>query len=940
MSDYLSSRRAWSNNEVLLRNFRFVIAVSFFIGVAISGARAEETLAPGLVGTYFASDKALSDFPTLPPNQKPTFVRVDKQVNFEPTDGEFYGSRLGENFYVRWVGLLKIETAGRYTISTESDDGSRLSIDDKIVVDNGGTHSMQRKFGSVDLTAGLHPIKIEYFQGGGGMGCKVTWQFVGGKREAIPANAFFHNKGAEIIDWDKAAWQKRKRPIAGKFEETDYGSTYTGTIEAGRGNIAPKGLVIRVGTKDKPAYVCFDSDTLRVSAAWTDGWLRLANGRDGLEGHPRVDGLEAMATKSNNPGWAKDGNFKDPRAIPFGPLPHEWAKYRGLYMSGDRVVLSYTVGGSAVLEMPGYENKGGLNVFTRTLAMGPTSTSQTMLLFEREGNGSIAPLPQSAVGNVAIVEKDGTCTAAGLVSGPAGAEFETTGGRAILKLPATAARTKFEVMVWSGPMADLPKFERLVRGASTPIDPQLFTKGGPAHWKKPVVTKGTLGTEPGAYVVDTITIPYQNPYGSYMRMTGVDFFPDGRAAIATIDGDVWIVSGIDSKLENVRWKRYATGLFQVLGLKIVDGQIYTLGRDQITRLHDLNNDGEADFYECFSNDIQVSPNYHEFAHDLHTDSAGNFYFMKGSDLGGDSTTHNGRMLRVSKDGSKIDVIAVGFRAPNGMAVGPHDELTNSDNQGNWTPECPINWITPGGFYGYVLSHNSNVTKDTPRANPLCWLPMNVDNSSGGQVWATTDKWGPLNGRLLHMSYGKCALFLVMMEDSAAGKQGGVVHFPFKFVSGAMRARFNPADGQLYVSGMKGWQTDANLDGCFQRVRYTGKPAHMPLDLHVMKEGVSITFTDVLDPSAAADAQNYSVEWFNVVRTADYGSPEFYVSDDKKKGREQLEVDSAKLSADGKTVTLGMAGLKPVTNMVIRYKLKAADGADISGEIDNTINAVP
>ena len=59
-------------------------------------------------------------------------------------------------------------------------------------------------------------------------------------------------------------------------------------------------------------------------------------------------------------------------------------------------------------------------------------------------------------------------------------------------------------------------------------------------------------------------------------------------------------------------------------------KIYVLGRDQITRLHDLNNDGEADFYENFNNDTVVTPNYHEFCLDLQTDSKGNFYFSKGS----------------------------------------------------------------------------------------------------------------------------------------------------------------------------------------------------------------------------------------------------------------------------------------------------------------------
>ena len=65
-------------------------------------------------------------------------------------------------------------------------------------------------------------------------------------------------------------------------------------------------------------------------------------------------------------------------------------------------------------------------------------------------------------------------------------------------------------------------------------------------------------------------------------------------------------------LKNVRWRRFASGLHQALGLVVADGQIYVLGRDQITRLHDLNGDGEADFYECFSNAMITSPAGHDF----------------------------------------------------------------------------------------------------------------------------------------------------------------------------------------------------------------------------------------------------------------------------------------------------------------------------------------
>ena len=79
------------------------------------------------------------------------------------------------------------------------------------------------------------------------------------------------------------------------------------------------------------------------------------------------------------------------------------------------------------------------------------------------------------------------------------------------------------------------------------------------------------------------------PYKSWMRFGGMDFFSDGHtAAICTWSGDVWIVSGIDDKLDHVKWRRFAAGLFQTLGLKIVNDEVYVLGRDQITRLHDLN----------------------------------------------------------------------------------------------------------------------------------------------------------------------------------------------------------------------------------------------------------------------------------------------------------------------------------------------------------------
>ncbi len=342
---------------------------------------------------------------------------------------------------------------------------------------------------------------------------------------------------------------------------------------------------------------------------------------------------------------------------------------------------------------------------------------------------------------------------------------------------------------------------------------------------------GALGADSGPYAVDTIPLPTANPWRSWIRPTGVDFFRDGRAAIATFSGDVWIASGVDRTLAKVGWRRFAAGLYEPLGLRIVDDVVYVLGRDQITRLVDVDRDGEADSYESFNHDAVVWPTYNNFAFDLQTDQAGNFYYAKGALNTPVGLPLQSVLCRVPKDGRGTTVVATGLRQPNGMGMGPHDELTFSDNEGQWEPASKIVWARQGGWYGYVGDppHYKKQVPAHPAVQdpPLCWIPMSVDSSSGGQVWAPPG-WGPLGGQLLHTSFGKSALMLVLHEDVGGVMQGGVMTLPLKFASGIMRGRVNAADGQVYVCGIKGWQTNAATDGCLQRVRATGRPACLPV----------------------------------------------------------------------------------------------------------------
>ena len=127
---------------------------------------------------------------------------------------------------------------------------------------------------------------------------------------------------------------------------------------------------------------------------------------------------------------------------------------------------------------------------------------------------------------------------------------------------------------------------------------------------------------------------------------------------------------------------------------------------------------------------------------------------------------------------------------------------------------------------------------------------------------------------------------------------------------------------------------------FDRVRYTGKPVYSVRDLRVSKKGVEITFTQPLATDAAADLQNFSGKRWNYERAEHYGSPEFSVDDPKKKGRDPLNITASKLSADGRTITLEIADLKPVMQQSIKFNLKAADGTSIAQEIQHTIHALP
>ena len=186
----------------------------------------------------------------------------------------------------------------------------------------------------------------------------------------------------------------------------------------------------------------------------------------------------------------------------------------------------------------------------------------------------------------------------------------------------------------------------------------------------------------------------------------------------------------------------------------------------------------------------------------------------------------------------------------------------------------------------------------------------------------------------------CPLFGVLQEKVGDVLQGGVVKFPLKFDTGICPARFSPVDGQLYLGGLKGWQTNGAKDGAIQRVRYTGKPVTLQSDLHVTDQGITIGFTGELDTASASDPANYAIQQYNYRWTSAYGSDKYKVSDPNVKGKDPVEIKSVTIAPDKKSVFLEVPGLQPVMQMEMKMNIKAADGSAVPGDVGNTINVVP
>lgn len=431
------------------------------------------------------------------------------------------------------------------------------------------------------------------------------------------------------------------------------------------------------------------------------------------------------------------------------------------------------------------------------------------------------------------------------------------------------------------------------------------------------------------------------------KVGGIDFLPDGTLALCTWDerGDVFL---IDPKTRTPR--RFATGLAEPLGLKVVDGDIYVLQKQELTQLIDHDHDGVADEYKCISDDWPVTANFHEFAFGL-VYKDGYFYAGLAVALnpGGRSrvpqidhdpqtSVGRGQVIRIAKDTGKVECVAQGLRTPNGLGLMSDGEIYLTDNQGDWLPSSKLIHLQLGHFYG---SHTKpdHEWANKPVTPPIAWLPQGEIGNSPSQPAECTV--GPWKGQILHgdVTHGGLKRTFIEKIHTPNGdvEQGCVFRFSQGLNAGVNRLIVGP-DNALYIGEIGGpgnWGQDGKQRFGLQKLTYNDTPSFEMLAVRARSNGLEIEFTQPLLSSEGSEPTHYQLEQWRYEPSDSYGGP--------KLDEETLAVKSATVSKDRKHVFLEVPGLKAghVVYLRVADRIHNAENKPLwTTEAWYTLSAIP
>ncbi len=426
------------------------------------------------------------------------------------------------------------------------------------------------------------------------------------------------------------------------------------------------------------------------------------------------------------------------------------------------------------------------------------------------------------------------------------------------------------------------------------------------------------------YRITTIPIPRHVE----LEVGGMVFLPGDKLAVCTRRGEVWIITNPYMRNgESPQYKLFARGLHEALGLNLVGDDLYVVHRAEITRLRDLDADGEADEYKTVYT-WPLVPNYHEYAYGTILDRAGNMVVnlnLGWTDRAISLSKWDGWMLKIDTAGN-MKPFAAGLRSPAGMGINGEGDIFYSENQGDWVGSGYVAHVAEGDFMGnpeglkwagepdspVKLRFDDIPDTDEPKYDvakrvpglkpPAVWLPHTLLGISTSDLLLSDEKgkMGPFDGQFFVGDQGHSKIMRVALEKVKGVYQGAAFPFREGFSSGVFRMKWG-SDGSMFV-GMtnRGWGSWGPAPFGLQRLEWNGKTPFVMKAVKAMPDGFEIEFTEPVDIERAKNAA-YAVTSFTYKYGHKYGSP--VINDTER------EIKAAAISPDGLRIRIVLDSLK-------------------------------
>ena len=449
------------------------------------------------------------------------------------------------------------------------------------------------------------------------------------------------------------------------------------------------------------------------------------------------------------------------------------------------------------------------------------------------------------------------------------------------------------------------------------------------------------------------------PQGLTLEVSGLAVLDDRRLAVAIRKGEVWILDNVyEDPPQRVSYQRFASALHEPLGLLKHGDSLYTAQRSELTRLRDVDQDGEADEYLTVAKGWGVTGNYHEYAFGPKLDRDGNFWItlnlglgLKGSQrqrvvthrtLGFSQGRWRGWGVKLTPTGKLIPVCA-GMRSPSGLGPNQAGDMFYTDQQGNWVPTNSLHHMREGAFFhnpealasmdlpGSTLTGVRKIPNGVPFPEavqrfpqlrpPAVWFPYKkVGQSATDVVWDSTGgEFGPFSGQLFIGEFTLSSVNRVFLERVNGEYQGACFPFRQGLASAVLRMAFG-VDGSMFAGlSNRGWSSVGPASYGLQRLVWTGKTPFEIKEMRARSDGFELEFTKPVDRATAQDLGSYALQSYTYMYHSQYGSDEIL--------KRPLAIHSADLDRAGTTVRLVVSGLREL----FVHELQAAGVRSQTGE---------